>query len=305
MTDDAGLLRRYLADRSDTAFSELVQRHLKLVYFAALRQLGGDKHRAEDVTQAVFARLAAKAGSLVRHPSLAGWLFTATRFEAAHVMEAERRRQIREKKACLMNELLAGSDPANDWDLMRPVIDEILASLNRSDREIVLLRYFSNSPFAEIGTRCGISADAARFRLDRALEKMRIALGKRGMSSTAAALGLAFASQAEALPPAALAGSVAGKILAGSAASVTTALTQTGIIQLAMSTKLAAGIAAAVLALTAGIATQQVVTGYRLAQQSALETERAAALQGRLDALRAASPKASSGRPRGNAIRKL
>jgi hypothetical protein len=50
MQDDAALLRRYADDRSEEAFTELVNRHLGLVYHAALRQCGGDRHRAEEVS---------------------------------------------------------------------------------------------------------------------------------------------------------------------------------------------------------------------------------------------------------------
>ena len=43
---------------------------------AALRRVGGDVHRAQDVTQLVFTALAHNAAALKRHPDLVGWLFT-------------------------------------------------------------------------------------------------------------------------------------------------------------------------------------------------------------------------------------
>ena len=52
MTDDAQLLRRYTLDRAETAFSELVSRHIDLVYSAALRVAGGDSHLAEEIGRA-------------------------------------------------------------------------------------------------------------------------------------------------------------------------------------------------------------------------------------------------------------
>ena len=48
MNGDAELLRRYIEDHSEAAFTELVRRHFNLVYFAALRQVSGDTHRAEE-----------------------------------------------------------------------------------------------------------------------------------------------------------------------------------------------------------------------------------------------------------------
>src|SRR6266498_879069 len=64
MTSDGELLRRYTETNSENAFAELVERHLNLVYSAALRQVNGDAHLAQDVAQTVFADLARKAASL-------------------------------------------------------------------------------------------------------------------------------------------------------------------------------------------------------------------------------------------------
>jgi len=66
MTPDTELLRRFDRTNSEDAFGELVQRHVNLVYAAALRQVNGDAHLAKDVAQSVFTDLARKAGSLAR-----------------------------------------------------------------------------------------------------------------------------------------------------------------------------------------------------------------------------------------------
>jgi len=111
MTDDAQLLRRYTLDRAETAFSELVSRHIDLVYSAALRVAGGDSHLAEDVTQMVFIDLARKARFLSRDVVLAGWLYQHTWFTAAKTVRAERRRQIRERTAMELNALQDNTEP--------------------------------------------------------------------------------------------------------------------------------------------------------------------------------------------------
>ena len=79
MSEDAELLGRYASEHSESAFIELIRRHVDLVYSAALRLSGGDAHRAEDVTQQVFTELARQAQHLAKHPALAGWLYTTTR----------------------------------------------------------------------------------------------------------------------------------------------------------------------------------------------------------------------------------
>ena len=65
--DDASLLRDFCATRSEHAFTQLVQRHLPLVYHAALRRLNCPA-TAEEAAQNAFTRLAARASSVARHP---------------------------------------------------------------------------------------------------------------------------------------------------------------------------------------------------------------------------------------------
>lgn len=79
MNEDNELLRRFADEGSQEAFRALVERKVGLVFAAALRQMGGEAHLAQDVTQAVFIALAANAARLKRHAVLAGWLHTTTR----------------------------------------------------------------------------------------------------------------------------------------------------------------------------------------------------------------------------------
>src|ERR1017187_343383 len=102
---DGELLQRYARDQSESAFAELVARHVNLVHAAALRQVNGDAHLAEEVTQSLFADLARKAGKLLRHTSLTGWLYPSTRFVAANTRRTEHRPSTREQQAHAMNAL--------------------------------------------------------------------------------------------------------------------------------------------------------------------------------------------------------
>src|SRR5262245_43016900 len=99
MNDDAVLLRRYAEEGSESAFTELVHRHVDLVYAAALRRTGGDRHRAAEVSQQVFTTLARQARKLAQHAVLSGWLHTATRNAALNLMISEQRRKAREHAA--------------------------------------------------------------------------------------------------------------------------------------------------------------------------------------------------------------
>lgn len=211
MLDDAELLRRYVGERSEAAFAELVRRHLDLVYSAALRQVDGDVYRAQDVAQTVFTLLAGRAPALADHPGLTGWLYLTAQHVAAKVMRAERRRQARERKAALMNEAdFQCAEPTVDWERTRPVLDAAMRELTDVDREAVLLRFFARRPFGEIGRALRLSEDGARRRVERALDKLHALLAKRGVTSTTAALGVALQANAVAAAPTGLAAVVTG-----------------------------------------------------------------------------------------------
>src|SRR5262245_37511318 len=104
MMTDAELLQQYVRENSEAAFSELVQRHIALVYSAALRQLGNDTHLAQDVAQEVFTALAHKARQLATHTAIAGWLYLGTHHAAAQAVRSLHRRRVREQEAQLMQQ---------------------------------------------------------------------------------------------------------------------------------------------------------------------------------------------------------
>jgi RNA polymerase sigma factor (sigma-70 family) len=226
---DTELLRRYAQDHSEAAFAELVSRHVGLVYAAALRQVGGAMHRAQDVAQTVFVALARQAGPLSRRTEIVGWLYTSTHHVAAKLKRTEQRRALREQEAHAMNEINADGGAAADWERLRPVLDEAMHGLSDADREAILLRYFQNHRLAEVGQRLGLSEDAARMRVDRALDKLQVLLGRRGITSTTAALGVALTNPLLAAAPAGMAASVTGAAFAsvavgaGAGSAVTTA----------------------------------------------------------------------------------
>src|SRR5688572_17736428 len=214
MNDDAVLLRRYADKGAEDAFTELVRRHVDLVFAAALRRTGGDAHRAADVAQQVFITLARDARTLCRHTVLAAWLHTATRNAALNLMISEQRRRIREHTALSLETIVAASEPNPDWDRVRPVLDAAIDELPEPDRAAVVLRFLQRQPFSAIGAALRTSEDAARMRTDRALDKLRAVLERRGITSTAAALATIVSSQPLVSAPAGLSAVLAAKSLA-------------------------------------------------------------------------------------------
>jgi RNA polymerase sigma factor (sigma-70 family) len=145
--DDFELLQAYVTRGSEAAFAELVDRHVDLVYSAALRQLR-DEHAAKDVTQLVFLRLAGKGRTLRRGTVIAGWLYHAVRWVAAEHRRAELRRHRREHLAAEhMNE----TDDSPDRDQLARVLDDGMAGLSEEERDALVLRFFENKSFRDVG----------------------------------------------------------------------------------------------------------------------------------------------------------
>lgn len=204
MPDDRQLLARFADDGSETAFGELVERHVALVYSAALRQTGGDTHLAQDVAQLVFTDLARKARALSENVLLPGWLHRATIFAARQILRGERRRRAREQEAVTMNAIQSEAGN-NDWNQIRPLLDQALDRLDKTDRDALLLRFFEQQSLAQVGAKLGSNEDAARKRVNRALEKLRAILAGHGVTTTAAALSSAIPTHAIQTVPAGLA----------------------------------------------------------------------------------------------------
>lgn len=214
MIPDTELLRRYVDHHDQSAFRAWVELRINLVYSVALRVLNGDTHLAQDVAQHVFTDAARHASRLVTHPAPSAWLFTSTRFAAAKFVRTQQRRRQRELSAA-MNHL--SNEASVDWEAVRPILDEVLADLPATDRDAIIQRYFERADYAAIGEHLNLTANAARMRVDRALDKLSAQLRRRGVTSTATALSAVLGTQALTAAPVGLAATISATALTPSA----------------------------------------------------------------------------------------
>jgi len=251
--DDVTLLRQYADDGSQDAFRTLVRRHADWVYSAALRMVR-NAALAEDVTQAVFIALARRAATIRYEAALASWLFKATRFAAIDALRRERRRRRHETEAAIMSEQSAYR-PDETWNDLAPLLERTVARLRRQDRQAILLRFYEQKPLKEVGAAMGISEEAAKKRVARALDELRGLCGHTGLATgfTAVTAALLDANVTHAAPMT-VATSAASAAVAGSA-TTPTAASLAGVASRGFSVKAAGVLAALVLALvTVGVA---------------------------------------------------
>ena len=216
-TDDNQLLRDFTEHQSDAAFAALVTRYVNLVYSVALRQTS-HPDAAEEITQAVFIILARKAKALGPKTILSGWLYQTTRLTAANFLRGQIRRQQREQEAYMQSGLNESHPVADEtWRRIAPLLDDALGKLGERDRHAIVLRYFESRSLGEVGAALGASEDAAKMRVNRALEKLRKIFTKRGVTLTAAMIAGAVSANAVQAAPVGLAVTVAAAAAKGAA----------------------------------------------------------------------------------------
>jgi RNA polymerase sigma factor (sigma-70 family) len=242
------LLTGFRETGSEQAFADLVRAYTNLVYSVAQRRLS-DSALAQEAAQTVFIRLAKVVPDLRSDAELVAWLHRTTVHVSIDLWRSESRRRAREQHVAAMQPQCTES-PA--WKEIAPVLDEALNDLEDGERQVILMRYFEQKSMRALGSRFGISEDAAKMRVSRAMEKLRTRLARSGATCTAAALSALLLERSVEAAPAGVAlalASVQIPALAGAAAGSGFA----GSVGQAVNAKLMAVVAGAILA--AGIAT--------------------------------------------------
>ncbi len=284
MSTDAELLRRYAEEGDEAAFTELVRRNLPTVYNAALRQLHANDSLAREAAQVVFADLACKARKLARHPALLGWLFTSARFAANAIGRREQRLKRREEIAAMMPDTRSDNP---SWEMLKPLLDEALEQLNERDRHALVLRFFGGRSHAEVGSELHVTEEAARKCISRALERLRAVLARRGVTTTAEALGLVLAATPVIAAPATLAAEVASFAMSSAAAGVGASVGVAGVAGVLKTSTVAVATLGLVATLSVGIGFATWIDHQQaLARQLDAMHEEAAGIRSRLGQLR-------------------
>jgi hypothetical protein len=154
-------------------------------------------------------------------------LFCTTRYTAANALKRQARRRHHEQKHQAMTLANAPIDPTSDddagfdSDALAPLLDGALGALGRRDREAVLLKYVEGRTHRDVGLALGISEEAARKRVSRAIERLRARFSKCGATVSVAAVAAVLSTQASAAgAPAGLAGMITASVSGSTITSV-------------------------------------------------------------------------------------
>lgn len=237
---DQDLLTQFRRNRSEKAFRLLVERHCDLVHGVAHR-VTRSAELAADVSQQVFLKLSKRPPAVSGAP-LAAWLHRVARCSAIDMVRHEEARRRRELSLQTPDIMKRDTEP--DWDALSPWIDEIVDALPELDRKAVVMRFFENRSFGAIGEQLGLSPEAARKRVARALESIQRHLRRKGILTSASLIATILPGHAVSPAPSGLAAVICQSIPLSASAPI---ISSTKIyILLTMKKKAILGIAALV-----------------------------------------------------------
>lgn len=193
--NDQSLLIHWYRHRNAEAFRVLASRHGRMVYATALRILR-NPHDAEDVSQQSFLALAQTR----RPPSgnVAAWLHQTAYRAALNLARVRNRRTARDHAYTAAQP----ESTRTEWDDIRDLVDEAVATLPDACRECIVLYFFEEQTHAAIGERLGISRQAVAQRIEKGIALVRKRLASKGVVVPAGALlvALIYENAAVALP---------------------------------------------------------------------------------------------------------
>jgi RNA polymerase sigma factor (sigma-70 family) len=149
------------------------RRHYQHVY-SYLRRRIRDPHRAEELTQDVFAAAAAGLPDAQEgDPPVLAWLYTVARRRFV-----DETRRLRREERVDLPETRSSSDYG---PFVARALREALGALPGGQSQVLVLKLLRGLTFAEIGHEVGLTEAAAKMRFRRALETLRAELIERGI----------------------------------------------------------------------------------------------------------------------------
>lgn len=176
---DAELLRRFVTQRDELAFAQMVRRHGPMVLRTCQRVIG-QAHDADDAFQATFMVLVRRAGSIQPPGMLAAWLHgVACRCALALRLKLNRQRG---REAPLDESLPVEAHVAEVKDWL-PYLDHEIQRLPRIYRKAVVLCELEGRSRKEVAQLLGVAEGTLSSRLATARKRLVKRLAHRGLVS--------------------------------------------------------------------------------------------------------------------------
>jgi len=175
----AGLIRRAQA-RQPAAFDALVDRYSTRLYGYFYR-LTGSRHAADDLLQDLFVRLVKMIGRYRHDGRFEAWLFRiATNLVRDRVRRAQRSPvalggEVEDDRLGESLRDASREDPSQRLAVSEELdrLQWALGQLSEGEREVIMLRHFSELSFKEVAELTGTPLGTALARAHRGLRRLR------------------------------------------------------------------------------------------------------------------------------------
>jgi RNA polymerase sigma-70 factor (ECF subfamily) len=185
---DLDRLLRRARKRDPEALHKLVDAYSARL-FGLLYRLTGQRETAEDLLQETFLRVVRTIAAYEHGGKFEAWLFRiAANLARDHARRARRRGRpvaldgVSRNSESGVSELADAAQPDPSRELLEKEAGErlnrCLQELTEMDREIILLRHFSELSFREIADMLQIPLGTALARAHRAVKRLRAAFGE-------------------------------------------------------------------------------------------------------------------------------
>jgi len=178
------VLTSLLKERDQLAFTEIYNRHWKLIYAHVYKMLR-DEDDAKDIVQEVFGNLWIKAASIKSNLNIAGLLYTAARNKVFDLIEKNKvRSDYIGEIASFVSDPLNEKVDAIDEKRILEILEREIQKLPPKMKEIFELSRKEDLSHKEIAAKLNISEQTVKKQVQNALKAIKPKLNDMGLSIT-------------------------------------------------------------------------------------------------------------------------
>ena len=177
----------------DSAFTILVERYQKRIYYAARKMVHGDHDEADEIAQETFVKAYTALQSFRGEAKLHTWLY---RIMMNAAIQKSRKKNVRQFVGLDSVEELAETGMETDDKLLKSettrLIEEAIETLPPKQQRVFMMRFYEEMPYEEIASIVGTSVGGLKANYFHAVRKIGEYLRASGRIMTSERADLQF-----------------------------------------------------------------------------------------------------------------
>ncbi len=175
---DEALVRLFCAEATersdrDAAFSQIVERYQKRIYFSARKMVHGDHDQADEIAQETFVKAYQALAGFRGESKLYTWLY---RIMINGVIQHSRKSKVRQFVGLENIHELAEEGAESDGELLRSettsLIESAIETLPSKQQRVFMMRFYDELPYEDIASIVGTSVGGLKANYFHAVKKI-------------------------------------------------------------------------------------------------------------------------------------